>query len=92
MMAAPDNQSRLQGKVSFEAQALASPSDGDTGFFQDSNGSASSLRMMCMVSLISSIIFGLLTLYIENDSGNGLYFTLVSLVGAFAPKAIRKAV
>jgi len=46
--------------------------------------------MMCMASLITAIVFGFLTLYLPNAGENGIYFTLVSLVGAFAPKAIHK--
>ncbi len=95
MMAAPDKQSATQEKVPVEAQGLGSSSTGGAKFFQDDNRAFSSLRMMCMVSLISAIVFGLLTLYLSlqgvNDGGNGIYFTLVSLVGAFAPKTIFKA-
>ncbi len=95
-MEAPDNQSPLQEQSPVETQVSASPSERNTGFFQDDNGSASSLRMMCMVSLMGAIMFGLLTLSLSlkgiNDGGNGIYFTLISLVGAFAPKAIFKAV
>jgi len=95
-MEAPDNQSPLQKHRPVETQVSPSPSERNAGFFQDDNGSASSLRMMCMVSLMGAIMFGLLTLSLSlkgiNDGGNGVYFTLISLVGAFAPKAIFKAV
>ncbi len=91
-MAVPSDQLSVQEQVPVEAQVSVSPSRGSAGFFEDDNCSASSLRLMCMVSLISSIIFGVLALYVITDGGNGLYFTLVSLVGAFAPKAIFKAV
>ncbi len=96
IMAAPDNQSPLQGQGPLKAQVSLSPSEKSAGFFQDDDGVACSLRMMCMVSLMGAIMFGLLTLYLPangiNDGGNGIYFTMVSLVGAFAPKVIRKAV
>ncbi len=95
MMAAPDKQSALQEKAHAGAQGAGSSLEESARFFQDDNRAFSSLRMMCMVSLISAIVFGLLTLYLSlqgvNDGGNGIYFTLVSLVGAFAPKTIRKA-
>ncbi len=95
-MEAPDNQPPLQEQIPVETQISASPSERSAGFFQDDDGSVSSLRMMCMVSLMGAIMFGLLTLYLSlkgiNDGGNGIYFTLVSLIGAFAPKAIFKAV
>jgi hypothetical protein len=95
-MAAPDHQSPIQEQAPAEALVSASPAKRSTGFFQEDDGTASSLRMMCMVSLMSAIMFGLLTLYLPfsgiPDGGNGIYFTIVSLVGAFAPKAIRKAV
>ncbi|MFZ4525484.1 MAG: hypothetical protein ACOYOE_08050 [Chlorobium sp.] len=95
MMAAPEKQSTLQEHEPDEAQVLGSSSKVNARFFEDDNRAFSSLRMMCMVSLISAIVFGLLTFYLSlngiNDGGNGIYFTLVSLVGAFAPKTIRKA-
>ena len=47
--------------------------------------------MMCMTSLVSAIGFGFLTLYLPGGGETGIYFTLASLVGAFAPKAIHKA-
>ncbi|MEI6757432.1 MAG: hypothetical protein FDX18_02635 [Chlorobium sp.] len=88
-MAAPDNQSLLQQQVPVKDLSV-SPLKSRPGFFQDDTGSTSSLRMMCMASLITAIVFGFLTLYLPNAGENGIYFTLVSLVGAFAPKAIHK--
>ncbi len=90
-MAAPDNQPSLQEKVPVTRGVSASLSPKKRpGFFQDNTGSTSSLRMMCMASLLSAIVFGLLTLCLPKNGDTGIYFTLVSLVGAFAPKAIHK--
>ncbi len=95
IMEAPDNRPPPQEQIPVETQISASPSERSAGFFQDDEGAASSLRMMCMVSLMGAIMFGVLTLSLSlkgiNDGGNGIYFTLLSLVGAFAPKAIFKA-
>ena len=57
-------------------------------FFQEDNGNLSSMRLMCFVSLIASILFGILTIYTENK--DGIIVTFGFLLGAFAPKAIQK--
>ena len=48
----------------------------------------SAMRVMCMMSLIASIVFGYLTLSTGNSTG--LEITVAFLVGAFAPKAVQK--
>jgi hypothetical protein len=66
----------------------------NSGYFQEDNGSYSSMRLMCFTSLIAAIIFALLTLWIsangKSDGGNGIIIFYGFLVGAFAPKAIQK--
>ena len=65
-----------------------------SGFFQEDNGTYSSMRLMSFVSLISAIGFGVITLWLcgngKNDSGNGVIITFSFLLGAFAPKSLQK--
>ena len=57
--------------------------------FEESPDNMSSMRLMCFVSLLASIGFGLLT--ILRDAGDsGIYITMGFLLGAFAPKALQK--
>ncbi|MGR9108706.1 MAG: hypothetical protein ACU843_17445 [Gammaproteobacteria bacterium] len=60
------------------------------GFFQEDNGNHSSMRLMCFTALIAAIVFGLLTLLLKSDNGNGIYVTFGFLISAFAPKAVQK--
>jgi len=58
--------------------------------FEDHNGQQSSMRVYCFISLIVSI---LITFYGLSPLGNAnetLPFTVMYLVGAFAPKAVQK--
>ena len=64
------------------------------GFFQEENGSNSSMRLMCFLALIAATMFGVLTIHLNSngnsDGGNGLYITFGFLIAAFAPKAVQK--
>ena len=57
-------------------------------FFQEDNGNLSSMRLMCFISLIAGILFGVLTIYTKNQ--DGIIVTFGFLLGAFAPKALQK--
>lgn len=59
-----------------------------SGFFQEDNGSRSSMRLMCFLSLISAIFFGYTA--IIRDSKIGAEMAFFFLFSAFAPKAIQK--
>lgn len=59
-----------------------------SNFFQEDNGNLSSMRLMCFIALISSILFGVLTIYTQNQ--DGIIVTFGFLLGAFAPKALQK--
>jgi hypothetical protein len=61
-----------------------------SGFFQEDNGTYSSMRLMCFVGLLAAITFGLLTILGKSDNGNGIYITFGFLLSAFAPKAVQK--
>jgi hypothetical protein len=67
-------------------------------FFQECDGTNSSMRLMCFTSLIAAIVFGALTLQLstkdtkdlKQDTSTGLYITFGFLISAFAPKAVQK--
>jgi len=61
------------------------------GFMEEANGAKSSMRLMCFISLMASIGFGLITLLRPGTDGStGLFMTMGFLLGAFAPKALQK--
>lgn len=61
-------------------------------FLQDDKGNSSSMRLMCMIALFGSLVFGLLTILLESEGENvsGIYITMGFLVSAFAPKSLQK--
>jgi len=74
-----------------QAANLPNPgSEVDSGFFQEDNGTYSSMRLMCFVSLLAAILFGFLTIQLKPENQNGIYITFGFLLGAFAPKAVQK--
>jgi hypothetical protein len=59
--------------------------------FEEDNGNISSMRLMSFVALIAAIIFGFLTILLNDvNSSNGIYITFGFLLAAFAPKALQK--
>lgn len=58
------------------------------GYFTDSKGNPSSMRVNSHLSLWMAFVSGGLTLYTNNP--NGVWITTMFLVGAFAPKAVQK--
>ena len=63
-----------------------------TGFLEDHQGNASSMRLMSITALVASIGFGLISVLhpAARDDANGLYITMAFLLAAFAPKALQK--
>lgn len=61
-----------------------------SGFFRDSNSKYSFVRLMSFFALIITILFGILTITLKDSRSEGLYFTLVFLTAAFAPKTVQK--
>ncbi len=60
-------------------------------FLQDDKGNASSMRLMCIMSLLAAIGFGYLTMsVIGTDHQTGVQITTLFLIAAFAPKALQK--
>lgn len=58
-------------------------------FFSENNGRLSSMRLYCFISLLTSIgisFYGILM----NKTTDIFSFTVLYLVGAFAPKSIQK--
>lgn len=69
------------------------PSQPKSGFFEEHNGSKSSMRLMSFVSLLAAITFGVLTITDsagENGQSSGVTITFGFLISAFAPKAVQK--
>src|SRR3954470_7246321 len=70
------------------------------GFFEESDGTRSSMRLMCFTALIAAVVFGLLSVLaaiglIGADKPGGLggdavMITFGFLLSAFAPKAVQK--
>jgi len=62
------------------------------GFFDDHQGNPSSMRLMSFIALITSIVFGLISILhpIASKNPNGPYITIAFLLAAFAPKALQK--
>ena len=63
---------------------------GKVGFLQEEAGSNSSMRLMCFVSLIASIVFASISLQSGSVESGELYIIFGFLVAAFAPKAVQK--
>jgi len=63
------------------------------GFLEDDQCNPSAMRLMNMIALISSIIFGLVTTLhpVASKGTNGLYISMAFLLAAFAPKAFQKS-
>jgi hypothetical protein len=65
------------------------------GFLEEDNGNKSSMRLMSMIALIASIVFGGITITsdLPKDTESkqaGMYITFGFLLAAFAPKALQK--
>ncbi|MEM7206349.1 MAG: hypothetical protein AAF434_00865 [Pseudomonadota bacterium] len=62
------------------------------GYLEDNQGNPSSMRLMSMVALFASIVFGFIAITHEGSASttNGVYITVAFLLAAFAPKALQK--
>jgi hypothetical protein len=70
------------------------------GFFEESDGTRSSMRLMCFTALIAAVVFGLLSVLaaigligagtLAGIGGEVVTITFGFLVAAFAPKAVQK--
>ena len=66
------------------------------GFFEESSGNRSSMRLMSFIALIAAIIFGILSVnksgqnQNQNKDDTGIYITFGFLLAALAPKALQK--
>ena len=75
------------------AAGQATPAAGQAtpaSFFEEDNGTKSSMRLMCFIALIAAIVFGVLTIQVAAGDANGIYITFGFLLAAFAPKAVQK--
>ena len=78
----------MKASIAQQNESEASVPAKKATFFQEDNGNLSSMRLMCFISLIASILFGILTIYTKNQ--DGIIVTFGFLLGAFAPKAVQK--
>lgn len=61
----------------------------NVGMLQEDNGNYSSMRLMCIISLVAAI--GAASLVIYGKGGdNGMMIFLIFMVGAYAPKLVQK--
>ena len=64
------------------------------GFFQESEGVDSMMRLLSFCSFWASVIFGFLTMRTPEEAvaaqSMGTWLTIAFLIGAFAPKGIQK--
>lgn len=97
MSATPDQaQAPASGAAAAGAQAgggaTAPPAQSPKkiGYLEDDNGNNSSMRLMSLIAVIASIVFGLITLTHKEAGLNGVYITASFLIAAFAPKALQK--
>lgn len=74
------------------AQTAQDAGGAQKGFLEERPGVKSNMRMMSVVALIASIVFGLISVLHPqaSSSANGLWITFGFLIGAFAPKALQK--
>ena len=59
-------------------------------FLQEENHDYSSVRLMSFVALLASIVFGGMTLTLNDSESEGIYITFGFLLSAFAPKVVQK--
>lgn len=59
-------------------------------FLQDDHGNASSMRLMCLLSLVAAMGVAVLAILRPTPTGNEVYIFYGFLLGAFAPKALQK--
>jgi len=60
-----------------------------TTFFEEDNGSQSSMRLMCFISLVTAIIISFTSMFVKLPNDINYMITLF-VVSAFAPKAVQK--
>lgn len=59
---------------------------------KEESGKTSSGRVMSFIALFTAIWFGYLTINISGGSEQGLYLTVLFMVGAFAPASLVKII
>jgi len=60
------------------------------GYLTDDHGTPSSMRLMSVLALVASIVFGFLVVTQDNPTAEALYVTIGFLLSAFAPKVAQK--
>lgn len=60
------------------------------GFFDESEGVKSSMRLMCFISLMIAASISFFSIWTKQLDVNVIAIVVLFVVGAFAPKAIQK--
>ena len=63
------------------------PEQQKIGYLDDDKGNHSSIRLMSLIALFASVVFGYMELV---SKANPPYITMMFLIAAFAPKALQK--
>ena len=60
-------------------------------FLTEDNGNKSSMRLMCLISLIAAIVFGLIAVYVPEPGSAAALSVCTTFVGAaFSGKVVQK--
>jgi hypothetical protein len=96
---ANDAAPQAQATVHLHPSAAVHPHP-PAGFFEESDGTRSSMRLMCFTALIAAVVFGLLSVLAAigligagtsaGIGGEVVTITFGFLVAAFAPKTVQK--
>ena len=62
----------------------------ETGFLTDDQGNPSSMRVMSVVALVASILFGLVPVVFPDYKDVSMYMHTTFLTAAFGPKVAQK--
>ncbi len=60
------------------------------GYLTDDQGTPSSMRLMSLMALVASIVFGFLVVTQDQPTAEALYLVVAFLLSAFAPKVAQK--
>lgn len=62
----------------------------EAGFLSEDNGNKSSMRLMSLMSLVVSFLFGAYILYSKTPDHNAMYIFTLCFLGGFCPKLVQK--
>lgn len=86
----PDQPNNAPAPAADATSAVPTSTGTPPGFLKDADGKPSSMRLMSVIALFASILFGWMTIESAAQNQNGVFITTAFLLGAFAPKALQK--